>query len=134
MRAKEFITEQKLSDVHDALEVASKSLPHTYIIPELENQDFYELYRFGVAIADVRGDSEKFDTLNSKKPKFRAESDWGEHQIVSSFDPEIDNVIDKALAKINKHGKKLVSTPESDEMDDTLKQSPIKPFKGYKRK
>lgn len=134
MRAKEFITEQKLSAVHDALEIASKSLPHTYIIPELMNQDFYEIYRFGVAIADVRGDSQKFDSINNKKPNFRAESDWGEHQIVSSFDPDIGAVIDKALAKIDKHGKKEVSTPESDEMDDTLKQSPMKPFKGYKRK
>ena len=55
MRAHEFITEQRLDQVHDGLDVANKSLPNTYVIPELKNNDFYELYRFGVAIAAVRG-------------------------------------------------------------------------------
>lgn len=129
MRAREFIKEQKLSDTHDGLEVAAKALPNTFVIPELKNQDFYELYRFGMAIADVRG-SEGTDDVNNYKPNFKSASTWGEHQIVSSFDPNVGQVIDKALAKINKNGKKAVSTPGSDEMDDTYKVSPIKPFKG----
>lgn len=133
MRAREFIIEQRLDQVHDGIDVASKALPHTYVIPELKNQDFYELYRFGVAIADVRG-TQGTDDVNKFKPKFHAESQWGEHQLISSFDPEIGGVIDKALSKVHKHGKKLVSTPGSNEMDDTLYTSPIKPFKGYKRK
>ena len=129
MRAREFITEQKLDSVHDALDVVYKSLPYTYMIPELKNQDFYELYRFGVAIADVRGE-QSTDNTNQYKPKFKAESDWGENQVISSFDPDIGNVIDKALTKVNKNGKKAVSTPGSQEMDDTQKVSPIKPLKG----
>jgi hypothetical protein len=132
MRAREFITEQKLSDAHDGLDVANKALPNTFVIPELKNQDFYDLYRFGVAIADVRGNMGN-DNINNYKPNFRAESSWGENQIVSSFDPNVGKVIDQALAKVHKHGKKSVSTPTSDEMDDTMKQSPIKPFKGYKK-
>jgi hypothetical protein len=132
MRAREFINEQKLSDVHDGLEVTIKSLPNTYVIPELQNQDFYDLYRFGVAIADVRGTSVD-DTTNNFKPKFQAETSWGENQIVTSFDPTVGNVIDKALKKINKGTKKVVSTSGSEEMEDTLKQSPLKPFKGYKK-
>jgi len=71
MRAHEFITEQKLSDVHDGLDVVSRSLPYTYVIPELKNQDFYDLYRFGLAIADVRGTSGA-DNVTYRKPKFRA--------------------------------------------------------------
>jgi len=129
MRAREFITEQKLSDVHDGLDVAARSLPYTYTIPELQNQDFYSLYRFGVAIADVRG-TQIDDSVNSYKPEFRSETTWGENQIVSSFDPNIGAVIDQALAKVNKHGKKAVSTPGSEEMTDTNSVSPIKPFKG----
>lgn len=132
MRAREFINEQKLSDVHDGLEVAAKALPYTYVIPELENQDFYNLYRFGVAIADVRGTSID-DTTNNYKPKFHSETLWNEKQIVSSFDPTIGQVIDKALQKINKKGKQIVSTPGSDEMNDTAIQSTLKPFKGYKK-
>ena len=133
MRAREFITEQKLSDVHDGLDVAAKSLPYTYTLPELKNQDFYELYRFGVAIADVRGNMGDVKNIDPYKPDFRAESTWGENLTISSFDPNIGKVIDQALKKVNKKGKKIVSTPGSDEFDDTLKNSTIKPFKGYKK-
>jgi len=134
MRAREFITEQRLDQVHDGLEVASKALPNTYIIPELKNNDFYDLYRFGVAIAAVRGEQGTNDgVMDGHEPEFRAESLWGEQQVVSSFDPNVGQVIDKALAKVGKRGKKSVSTPSSDEMDDTLLKSPIKPFKGYKK-
>jgi len=134
MRAKEFIVEQKLDDVHDGLDIADKSLPNTYIIPSLQNQDFYELYRFGVAIAAVRGESGIKDGVqNGNEPEFRASSSWGENQIVSSMDSGVGELIDKALAKIGKSGKKSVSSPSSDEMDDTLTQSPVRAFKGYKR-
>jgi hypothetical protein len=131
MRAKEFIKEQKLSSIHDGLEVAAKALPNTFVIPELKNQDFYDLYRFGVAIAAVRGEQGREDNvMDGNEPNFKSESEWGENQIVSSFDPNVGELIDKALAKVNKHGKKPVSTPSSDEMDDTHTVSPVKPFKG----
>lgn len=134
MRAYEFITEQRLDKVHDGLEVASKALPNTFVIPELKNNDFYDLYRFGVAIAAVRGEEGHSDgVLNGYEPEFHAESSWGEQQVVSSFDPNVGNVIDKALSKVGKRGKKSVSTPSSDEMDDTGTGSPMKPFKGYKK-
>lgn len=131
MRAREFITEQKLSDVHDGLTVAAKSLPYTYVLPELKNQDFYELYRFGVALADVRGNMGDVEDIDPYKPKFEPVTAWGENQIVSSFDPNIGKVIDQALKKVKKSGKIAVSTPGSDEFDDTMKTSPIKPFKGF---
>ena len=132
MRAKEFIIETALSKVHDGLDVVAMSLPNTYVIPELKNNDFYDLYRFGVAIAAVRGESGTDDVQNKFEPDFRAESSWGEHQVVSSeFDKDIGKTIDQALKKVGKSGKKSVSTPGSDEMDDTLTHSPIKGFKGY---
>ena len=134
MRAKEFIFEQRLDQVHDGLEVASMALPNTFVIPELKNNDFYDLYRFGVAIAAVRGESGTDDVQNGHKPNFNAESSWGEQQVVSSeFDKDIGKTIDQALKKVGKSGKKMVSTPSSDEMDDTSIGSPIKPFKGYKK-
>jgi len=134
MRAREFIIEQRLDQVHDGLELASKALPNTFVIPELKNNDFYDLYRFGVAIAAVRGESGDDSVLNGHEPKFHAESTWGEQQVVSSeFDEDLGNTIDQALKKVGKSGKKMVSTPSSDEMDDTSIGSPMKPFKGYKR-
>ena len=134
MRAREFITEQRLDQVHDGLDVAALALPNTYVIPELKNSDFYDLYRFGVAIAAVRGESGTDNVQNSYKPNFNAESSWGEHQVVSSeFDKDIGKTIDQALKKVGKSGKKQVSTPGSEEMDDTEFNSPIKAFKGYKK-
>ena len=131
MRAYEFITES----VTDGLSVASYALPNTYVIPELKNNDFYELYRFGVAIADVRGTSGPDDGVqNEFKHDFKAETAWGENQVVSSeFDADIGQLIDQALAKVGKRGKKSVSTPGSDELPNTITQSTLKPFKGYKR-
>jgi hypothetical protein len=134
MRAREFIFEQRLDQVHDGLEVAAKALPNTFVIPDLKNNDFYELYRFGVAIAAVRGESGTDDVQNGHKPNFNAESSWGEQQVVSSeFDEDLGSTIDQALKKVGKSGKKMVSTPSSDEMDDASIGSPMKPFKGYKR-
>ncbi len=132
MRAKEFLTEQELSNVHDGLDVAFLSLPYTYVIPELSNSNFYDLYRFGVAVAAVRGEGGSEDKVQDKKrPKFRPESKWGKHPTISSFDPTVGKVIDKALTKVGKHGKQSVSSPGSEEMKDTYKGSPVKAFKGY---
>ena len=129
MRAYEFITES----VTDGLHVAAYALPNTYAIPELKNNDFYELYRFGLAIADVRGTSIDDGVQNEFRHDFQAETDWGENQVVTSFDPNIGNIIDQALKKVNKSGKKQISTSTSDELPNTGTQSTLKPFKGYKR-
>lgn len=132
MRAKEFLTEQDLNHTHDGLDLAFMALPYTYVIPELTNSNFYDLYRFGVAVAAVRGEGGSEDKVQDKnRPKFRPESKWGKHPIVSSFDPNVGKVIDQALSKVDKHGKQAVSSPGSEEMSDTYKGSPIKPFKGY---
>jgi hypothetical protein len=133
MRLTQFLTEQQLSDVHDALDVAKLSLPYTYMMPEINNSNFYDIYRFGVALAAVRGEQGDDGThaRSGKTPEFRAATKWGPNLIVSSFDPDVGNVIDKALKKVNKHGRKTVSTSGSEEMKDTYSGSPIKPFKGY---
>lgn len=130
MRAKEFITEQHGSLANDV----SRALPGTYTIPGLPNNDFYKQYRFGVAMADARGhaareknDPESFD--------FDGDSVWGENMIVSSYlDPSIQQDIDYAMKKLGVSGKKLISTPKSEEAIDVSKGSPVKAFKGYKRK
>lgn len=135
MRAKEFLTEQHMDEVHDLMDVAKLSLPNTYKLTQLKNNDFYPIYRFGVAIADVRGQQADENPankgLNPYKPNFHAESSWGENQVVSGYDPKLKDVAQKALAKIKKPGIKVVSSPGSDEMGDTDKGSILKPFKGY---
>ena len=130
MRAHEFINESVTNGLH----VAAYALPDTYVLPELKNQDFYELYRFGLAIADVRGEGNEDGVQNEYRHKFEAESDWGEKQVVTSYDPDIGSIVDKALKKVHKKGKKLVSTPGgSQEIPNTGTTSTLKPFKGYKK-
>jgi len=135
MRAKDFLTEQQMDEVHDLMDVARLSLPNTFKLTQLKNNDFYPIYRFGVAIADVRGqqanENPANNGINPFKPDFHAESSWGENQVVSGYDPKLKDVASKALSKIGKPGIKVVSSPGSDEMGDTDKGSILKPFKGY---
>jgi hypothetical protein len=133
MRDREFLTEADMASIQNGLEAVAFSLPNAFVIPELKNQDFYKQYRFGVAIAAVRGEQgdDKDGVLYKKNPKFKPESTWNEDQIVISYDPNVGQVIDKALAKLHLHGKKEVATSTSDELSDTMKVSPIKSFRGY---
>lgn len=136
MRIKEFLTEQQMDEVHDLLDVARLSLPYTYRLDQLKNQDFYPIYRFGVAIAAVRGEEGDKNPINKaihsyQTPNFRAQSSWGENQIVSSFDSDLKKVATKAAAKVGKPGITTVSTLGSEEMKDTSTVSPIQAFKGY---
>lgn len=131
MRAKEFISEQR-----SALSVdVSRALPGTYIIPGLPNSDFYKQYRFGVAMAGARGQIER--QQDSIPPyNFEKETPWGENMIVSSYmDGEIEKDIDYAMREAGvEGGKVLISTMKSEEATDVVKGSPVKAFKGYKRK
>lgn len=128
MRAREFITEQA-----DLPPEQADPMRYTYIIPGLSAADPYKNYRFGVAIARARSDAQP-DTVNPTRPEWSAETAFGENGVIAGFSNNVDPIIDQAL-KMTKTpgGKKLVSTPLSDEPAFVDKVSPIKPFKGYPR-
>jgi hypothetical protein len=130
MRAKEFITEQRVALSVDV----ARAMPGTYIIPGLPNNDFYRQYRFGVAIAGARGQMARAE--DSIPPyNFEKETPWGENMIVSSYmDDNIANDIDYAMKEVGVSGKELISTMKSEEAVDVVKNSLVKAFKGYKRK
>ena len=128
MRAREFITEQE----NLAPEQAG-SMRQTYVIPGLSASDPYNNYRFGVAMARARSDYRK-DDVNPYMPEWSKETAFGEHGVVVGMNAGVRPMIDAALKMTGtKGGKKLVSTPDSDEPDFVEKTSPIKPFKGYPR-
>ena len=113
----------------------ARALPGTYTIPGLPNNDFYKQYRFGVALAGARGQIER--EQDSIPPyNFEKETPWGENMIVSSYlDPNIENDIDFAMKETGvEGGKVLISSMKSEEATDVVKSSPVKAFKGYKRK
>ena len=127
MRAREFVAEQR------ELPPESKApLRYTYTLPGLGSSDPYKTYRMGVALARARSEYRK-DNVNPFMPAWSAETAFGEHAVVSGMNSGIGKIIDAALAMTNTPcGKKLVSTPDSDEPDFVITQSPIKAFKGYK--
>lgn len=130
MRAKEFINEQRAALSVDV----ARALPGTYTIPGLPNSDFYKQYRFGVAMAGARGQMER--EQDSIPPyNFEKETPWGENMIVSAYmDGDIEKDIDYAMKEVGVSGKRLISSPKSEEATDVVKSSPLKAFKGYKRK
>ena len=128
MRAREFIREQKELPPEQA-----EPLRYTYVIPGLSAADPYKNYRFGVAIARARSDA-KPDDVNPERPAWTPETAFGEHGVVVGMNSGIEQVIDAALKMTNTPGgKRIVSTPKSDEPDFVKSQSPIQAFKGYPR-
>lgn len=129
MRAREFIREQT-----ELPPESRDPLRHTYVIPGLSAADPYNNYRFGVAIARARSDVVSND-VNPYMPEWSAETAFGEHGVVAGMNAGIKQVIDKALEMTKTPGgKKLVSTPDSDEPNLVYHKSPINGFKGYPRK
>lgn len=128
MRAREFVTEQKQLPPEQA-----EPMRYTYVIPGLSAADPYRNYRFGVALARARSDAGT-DGLAANLPEWDSETAFGEHGVVTGMNAGIAQVIDQALSMTKTpDGKKLVSTPQSQEPDFVDTTSPIKAFKGYSK-
>ena len=128
MRAREFIREQR-----ELPPETKEPMRYTYTLPGLSSSDPYKTYRMGVAVARARSDYRK-DDVNPFMPEWSADTAFGEHAVVSGMNNGIADVIDAALAMTKTPGgKKIVSSPTSDEPDFVRDQSPIKAFKGYPR-
>lgn len=131
MRARDFIKSLSEGKTGTLEPDVARALPAAYVIPELPNQDPYLQYRFGVAMAGAKGAKKRAEDGVTSYSK---ESIWGENEIVVSYDPDIEEHIDDALKQMGIKGKKLISTPKSEESPDIAHQSPVKPFSGYKRR
>ena len=127
MRAREFIREQR-----ELPPESQDPMRYTYTLPGLSAADPYKSYRMGVALARARSEYRK-DNVNPHMPEWTAETAFGEHAVVSGFNAGIGKLIDAALAMTDTPGgKRMVSTPESDEPNTVNKTSPVKAFKGYR--
>ena len=128
MRAREFIREQK-----DLPPEIAEPMRYAYNIPGLKSSDAYATYRVGVAVARARSDAQP-DDVNPFMPEWSAEAPFGRNAVVVGMNSGIEQVIDTALRMTNTPGgKKVVSSPKSQEPDFVDTQSPIKAFKGYPR-
>jgi hypothetical protein len=118
MRINEIIREGRVGSIQDDV---ADALPATYAIPDLQNQDPYKQYRFGVALAAAKGSSR--DQVEPFEPR----SKWGENAIVVAPDEESGKMVDQALKAvgISSNGKRLISTPKSEESKDVATISPV---------
>ena len=131
MRAKEFINEGRTGTITTDVGLA---LPGAFKIPALKNQDPYLQYRFGVAIAGAKGAAQR--AMDHVPPFDGKESVFGENEIIVSYDPEAEIWIKDALVSMGMPASDAVriGTQASLEAPDVDKTSPLKAFKGYKRK
>ena len=130
MRAREFITEGRTGSIAPDV---GRALPGAFKIPALKNQDPYLQYRFGVAIAGAKGAEQR--AKDGVPPFDGRESEFGENEIVVSYDPHVVDYIHDALKAMGMPASDAVQvgTMKSEEAtyDDT--RSPDTGFKGYPR-
>ena len=128
MRAREFITEQATLPPEQA-----DPMNHVFVLPGVQSNDPYLIYRLGVAMARARSDAGT-DGITDKLPAWSAETAFGEDAVIAGFDSNDESIIDRALSMTaTQGGKKLVSTPDSSEPNFVGTTSPVKAFAGYPR-
>ena len=130
MRAREFIAEGRTGSITQDV---GRALPGAFKIPALKNQDPYLQYRFGVAIAGAKGAEQR--KQDGVPPFDGKESEFGENEIVVSYDPHVVDYIHDALRAMGMPPGDAVQigTMASEEATDVDKTSPVKGFQGYPR-
>lgn len=108
MRAKEFISEQQIEGEE------RHTLPATYILPNLPNQDPYLQYRMGLQLAAAGPDM--------YKPA--ADSPWGENMAVTAYSSGDEEILKQAL-KQSHQAAELITTAKSEEPKSINKTSPV---------
>jgi hypothetical protein len=130
MRAREFVTEGRTGSITQDV---GRALPGAFKIPALKNQDPYLQYRFGVAIAGAKGAEQR--KQDGVPPFDGKESEFGENEIVVSYDPHVIDYIHDALRAMGMPPSDAIQigTMASEEDTDVDKRSPVTGFQGYPR-
>lgn len=108
MRAKEFIAERKLKGE------SNYTLPATYVLPNLPNQDAYLQYRMGLLLASSGPDQ----TMSEP------DSPWGENMVVSAYSTGEEEILNNAL-KTGHQSAEMITTAKSEEPKGINKTSPV---------
>ena len=103
MRAKEFITEREMP------ERKSRVLSTAFEFPTMPSSDGYQVYRFGVAMA------------NHEEPPYGPTS---QHAVISAYTPEEEGII-HAAERATGHKGRLVADRGSREPESTGTHSPV---------
>jgi hypothetical protein len=94
-----------------------KTIPGTFIVPELRNTDPYMQYRMGLALAVAQASK-------SREVKFDQETIWAENFITTAYAEEEQDTI-KTAAKLMGVNVVQVTSTKSQEIDGINKNSPV---------
>jgi len=129
MRAREFINEQLTLEKLPAGTI--DPVQNMYIIPDIRNNDSYQAYRLGLAIARARADA---GGVTDGWEPWTEQSAFGQNAVIMGIDNNVDKLIDTALKMQGLTGGKIgVGSKHSHEPDHTNIKSPVAGFKGYPR-
>ena len=129
MRAREFIGEGKRGKLSGE---ESGPMRDTFFLPGIRNNDAYKTYRLGMAFARARANNGGY---GNDLPEWNEEGALGPYAVVSVLGQSGADLIDQGLKMIGVPGGKVnVGGHHSTEPAGVNKSSPVKGFKGYKRK
>jgi hypothetical protein len=94
-----------------------RTIPGTFVVPELRNTDPYMQYRMGLALAIAQA-------TKSREVKFDQETVWAENFITTAYAEEEHETI-KTAAKLMGVKAVQVTSTKSQEIDGVNKTSPV---------
>lgn len=94
-----------------------RTIPGTFVVPELRNTDPYMQYRMGLALAVAQA-------TKSREVKFDQETIWAENFITTAYAEEEHETI-KTAAKLMGVSAVQVTSTKSQEIDGINKTSPV---------
>ena len=124
MRAKEFVSESKIGKISKQQQQSTRGL--NIFSKKIDSYDRnYDLNRLMMAVASSDG-------INPIE--MPAESWVGKHNTAHAYTKEEQDMLSMAYKAAGIENKDLNNGDlDSEELADTNKQSPVKPFKGYKK-
>lgn len=117
----------RLRDLYEGLHAAplrsdlTDTLPPTYVIPDLQNNDSYVQYRYLVALAAA-------EAIEKGEVGMAQESTWNEMTSVVCYTPAEEIIVKDANKHMGVFGKKISKTP-SKEPTWVNTSSPVATFK-----
>lgn len=114
MRAKEFLREGFQKSLGSLSDAVIRTIPGMHVIPELQNQDAYKQYRFGLALA----------ASGAGSPRAADETPWGENMAVGTYTIGDEEILKAALQAYGTTSK-MITTKGSHEPRDTNTISPV---------
>jgi hypothetical protein len=121
----------RLKDLYEGLHAAplrtdlTDTLPPTYVIPDLQNNDSYVQYRYLVALAAA-------EAIERGEIDMAQASTWNEMTSVVCYTPAEETIVKDVNKHMGVYGKKISKTP-SKEPTWVNRNSPVRTFKDLDR-